>query len=290
MAEKTNKIRLQGHEKFFLRDGWLNKGITIIEDNPKVFLGKDGPDVFGIGSNMVKSLRYWLKAFGIIEEKAGVGAYLTEIGKKIKKYDKYFEDDFTLWVLHSNIAKNVSEATTWYMFFNMCDIEEFTKEEIEFYIGREITKYVMGESYSQNSLKNDVDMLLNMYSKEKGKVDPEEKNVSPMVSLQLIKKSNSGYVKSQPDRRMISEWSVLFELAHLLTGRESISIDDASTGKGSISAIYHLSRVTINEMFDKLDALGYIKVDRTAGLDMIYKVKDISPEDVVEEYYSRRVR
>lgn len=59
MAVKKIKIRLQGHEKFALRDGWLNKVLEIVPENPDAFLRKDAPDIFGIGSNMVKSLRYW---------------------------------------------------------------------------------------------------------------------------------------------------------------------------------------------------------------------------------------
>ena len=31
------KIRLQGHEKFPLREGWLNKGIKAVKNNPMVF-------------------------------------------------------------------------------------------------------------------------------------------------------------------------------------------------------------------------------------------------------------
>ena len=31
MANEKVKIRLQGHEKFVLREGWLNKGIVRIE-------------------------------------------------------------------------------------------------------------------------------------------------------------------------------------------------------------------------------------------------------------------
>ena len=54
MVNDKVKIRLQGHEKFVLREGWLNKGIMQVKNNPTVFLGKEGPDVFGIGNNMVK--------------------------------------------------------------------------------------------------------------------------------------------------------------------------------------------------------------------------------------------
>ena len=41
-----NSIRLQGHEKFALREGWLTKGLNEVE-NPKfdnVFLEKDASD------------------------------------------------------------------------------------------------------------------------------------------------------------------------------------------------------------------------------------------------------
>lgn len=42
------KIRLQGHEKFALRDGWITKGLMNVSKNAAVFQGKDAPDIFGI--------------------------------------------------------------------------------------------------------------------------------------------------------------------------------------------------------------------------------------------------
>lgn len=128
MATNTKiKIRLQGHEKFALRDGWLTKGLSIIDKRPDAFLGSEGPDLFGIGNNMVKSLRYWMKAFKLIEENPGAGAKLSELGKIILQNDVYLEKNFTLWILHSQIAKNIAEATTWYMFFNKCNVIDMEK-------------------------------------------------------------------------------------------------------------------------------------------------------------------
>ena len=42
-----------------------------------------------------------------------------------------------------------------------------------------------------------------------------------------------------------------------------------------------------NEYFDKLDAAGYIHVNRTAGLEMINLVEKIKASDVLEEYYKK---
>ena len=55
-------IKLKGHETFALREGWLNKGLAKVDANPKVFSENYGADALGVGSNMAKAIRYWLKA------------------------------------------------------------------------------------------------------------------------------------------------------------------------------------------------------------------------------------
>lgn len=285
MASEKIKIRLQGHEKFALREGWLNKGIVQVKNNPTVFWGKESPDVFGIGNNMVKSLRYWLKAFGLIVEKGAAGAFLSECGEIIRKYDAYFEDVFTLWVLHSNIVHNAEDATAWYLFFNYCDIEDMEKEQIVRIMIRELNKYTNNMEYPEKSLRSDVDVILKMYGKSKEINDPEDKNVSPFAQLDLIKSIEGNFTKAQPDRRKVTEWNILYELARSLSAKEFISIDEITNGAGSICAIYQISSVAVNEYLDKLETMGYIRVDRTAGLDIVYRVSNMNLGSVMKEYY-----
>ena len=288
MATNTKiKIRLQGHEKFALRDGWLTKGLSIIDKRPDAFLGSEGPDLFGIGNNMVKSLRYWMKAFKLIEENPGAGAKLSELGKIILQNDVYLEKNFTLWILHSQIAKNIAEATTWYMFFNKCNVIDMEKDEIEKILYREISQYVMGQPFSENSLKNDVDVLLNMYSKNKVNSDPEDKSQSPFVNLGLVKNTENLYSQTSPKRRDIDEWVVLYELAEMMRDKNEISIERVLNGTCGISHIYQVKPVLANELLDRLDAAEYIRVDRTAGLDMIYRTKAFTTESVMADYYKR---
>ena len=282
------KIRLQGHEKFPLRDGWLSKGLINVEKNPKVFQGKEGPDIFGIGNNMVKSLRYWLKAFNLIEESPVKGATLTSLGEIVFQYDPYIEDEFTVWILHSQIAKNLYEATTWYMFFNRCDLEDLNKENIEKILLREIKKYTMDQTFSENSVKSDLDVILNMYGKKRGVVDPEDNSVSPFTNLKLLKINEGTYTKVQPDMNSINEWVVLYELATMLGAEDSISIEQFVNDECGLSKIYQLSSVSSNDLLDSLDALGYIRVDRTAGLDMIYKSREFTCEEALLEYYKNQ--
>ena len=183
MATEKIKIKLQGHEKFALREGWINKALQILPENPDAFTRRDATDLFGIGSNMVKSLRYWMRAFGLTNN---AGTELSETGRLITQYDPYLEDSFTLWIMHSYIAKNEEFATTWFMYFNRCDAEELEKSEVVTILSREIKKYVNGGSFSEKSLSNDVDVLLNMYSRNKEKLNPEDKNISPFSHLLII--------------------------------------------------------------------------------------------------------
>ena len=53
-------IRLKGHEKFHLREGWIAKGLYGVSKNAKVFTGNEGTDQLGVGTNMVKSIKYWM--------------------------------------------------------------------------------------------------------------------------------------------------------------------------------------------------------------------------------------
>ncbi len=282
MATKKIKMRLQGHEKFALREGWINKALQVLPNTQDAFSRKDSADLFGIGNNMVKSLRYWMKAFGLTNSTA---TELSPIGKLIAKYDPYLEKPFTLWILHSNIAKNIEEATSWYMYFNFCDADDLEKTEIEQILFREVNKYAAGAPFSIKSLESDIDVLLGMYSREKTQNDPEEKNISPFTQLALIKKMDGRYTKCHPDKRIFSETIVLYELALMSISKEGISIEDAVNGINGLARIYNLTSVMANDYFDRLDAQGFIRVNRTAGLDMIYPAKELDAESIIEDYY-----
>ncbi|MFQ9118010.1 MAG: DUF4007 family protein [Coprococcus sp.] len=277
-------IRLKGHEKFHLREGWIAKGLYGVSANPRVFSGSDGTDQLGVGTNMVKSIKYWMLAMGLIKEGQKNGAELTDLGKMILKYDPFLEDDLSLWLLHSYISKNNFRSTVWYLFFNKCQAEEFTKEELYTVLRKELISYAETDSFPESSLKDDIDVLLNMYSKDTKNDDPEDKNKCPLASLKLIKKEGDVYYRQQPDMRHFRDEIILYELGNIFEEESSIGIDYVAELAANI---YHLSRVAINTILDRLDNAGYITVNRTAGLDEIYPNKKISVKKIIEDYYTR---
>ena len=281
------KVRLQGHEKFALRDGWITKGLNMLsrEEISSVFSSDAAPDKFGIGSNMVKSLRFWMKALGLTEDVKG-GVRLSDLGNIIKENDLYIEDVFTLWILHSNIVKNSEVATSWFVFFNKFDALEYDKENVLSVLKHEISK--VSDDGKEVSLGADIDVLLGMYSKKRELSDPEDKSSSPFAQLGLIKQTESKrYIRTNPDKRIINEYLVLYEIEERFENNDSLSIEVLTEGENSLASIYHMNSIDVNRFLDKIQDSGYIEVNRTAGLDVIYKIKDISKLEILEKYYKK---
>ena len=105
-------MKFRAHDTFFIRKGWLSKGMKYVQQKPDVFVDRaENPmDVLGIGSNMVKALRYWLQAVGLTTEPR-IGRrnqVFTELGNQIFAYDRYIEEIGTLQLLHYKLASNYS--------------------------------------------------------------------------------------------------------------------------------------------------------------------------------------
>ncbi len=152
-------MKFRAHETFFIRKGWLSKGMRCINEKSDVFVSKEeNPmDVFGIGSNMVKSLRYWLQVVGLTEEpKSGKrNQSFTELGKTVFENDRYIEEIGTLYLLQYKLASNIENATAWYFFFNEFSITEFTREDFVEAIQKFVKMNNDGESVAVRSLTDD---------------------------------------------------------------------------------------------------------------------------------------
>ena len=295
--EMVKKPRVKGHGTFVLRDGWINKALSEMakSGNERVFTASDATDIFGIGSNMVTALRYWVQSFGFVDEaKLSKGCFLSEFGELVYKYDRYLEDLFTIWIMHSNLVKNYDRASLFHDFFNDDKIQTVGKEQLTTIFVRKWKEFEIPEK----SIESDVAVLLNTYCRTKVNDDPEDKIVSPLTELGLISFNGEVYSKVQPDLRTLPDGVVLFELSNLfeyeyngkrvIGEKRSISIDRVATGMYSLGNIYNLSKIAVNQFLNRLQNLGFITVDRTAGLDVIYDIGIPKPLDVIKEYYAQR--
>lgn len=299
--EKLTKVKLKGNESFNIREGWLRKGMRCVKDFPTLFSRDDAMEILGVGSKMVKSIRYWLRATGLTEERAPVGRareqILTEkFGKVVDQYDRYFDDVFTLFLLHYNIVKNTDGLSiAWNIFFNNYDGQDFTKDNMIEKCKEELNKrLVEGATFSESLFVDDCASILKMYNATDVAEDPEESLSCPLIELGLIRKSankKGTYVKTPPARELLDKMAVLYVILDNIEERKaSVSIDSLINDANNIGKVFNLDRVLINEYLDQLRVSGYITLNRTAGLDMVYVNTDRTPEGVMCEYYEKRMR
>lgn len=112
-------MKFRAHDTFFIRKGWLSKGMKYVHNRADVFVARDEnpTDILGIGTNMVKALRYWLQAVGITQEPpAGRRVQnFTDLGNQIYEHDRYIEELGTLHLLHYKLASNREDATAYFL-------------------------------------------------------------------------------------------------------------------------------------------------------------------------------
>ena len=288
------KYRLKGHESFILRDGWLTKGIQAVEKDNGVFSKNSGADALGVGTNMAKAIRYWMRTAGVTRDVPQKGVQLTEIGKTIAKYDPYIEDPFTLWILHCKIAGNFEQATAWNVFFNKMDLTSaFTRDDM-FKMEQELILEETGEEeVSERSLRDDCTAILSMYS-EKGDQgdDPEDQRISPFEELGLISRVAKGkYVKTRPIMNKLDPLVILFLIMEELNANGSMQIDYTTDGYNMPGKLLNLNRIIVNDFLDTLQMKKFIIVNRTAGLDIIYpdQSKELTPVDLLTMHYERDI-
>lgn len=279
----SNKVKMKRHESFSIREGWLVKGINAVKADPKIFSSSDATDILGIGTNMVKSLKYWLIATGVVsEDKKGLS--LTELGKLIDKYDPYFDDLFSWWMIHTSMIFNYEDFYILFLFFNKCNMNEFSKEELLEAISNILTNKSI--EFNEKILLDEINMIIKSYSIDEKIDNPENNFICPLSELELIKKIGKDlYEKNRPSYRKLNYLIVYYIIKNSLSNEKSISIEDLMTIENGPAKILNLDKNLLNEYLDEIRNRGLIDINRTAGLNMLYLRKDISLSDIFIEYF-----
>src|SRR5581483_10896623 len=109
------KLSFSGHESFICKQFWLKKvyDFTVLR---KKFTDENSVIDLGVGKNMVASLRYWGRAFSIMDDNDTE----TPLAKFLfgdKGRDPYLEDIGSIWLLHYHLIK-ANKASIYSFVFN----------------------------------------------------------------------------------------------------------------------------------------------------------------------------
>jgi len=138
------------HETFHPRYGWLKKGFDAVVQQPDVFTRPDATVTLGVGKNMVRAIRYWCRAFKLLEEypRSNTGRLLdarpASFGIKLMGadgWDPYLERAGSLWLLHWMLVRPPCLAPSWSIVLNATSLDVFTESDLV----RELRLYCEGE-------------------------------------------------------------------------------------------------------------------------------------------------
>lgn len=289
-------MKFRAHDTFFIRKGWLSKGMERVVGKPDLFVDKEeNPmDILGIGANMVKALRYWLQAVGLTSEPVSGRRIqaLTDFGQRVYAHDRYIEELGTLYLLQYQLAKQKEEATAWYFFFNIFNMSEFTKEEFV----QEMQNYILMSdedgSVALRSLNDDFACIINTYlpryKTNPDKISPENNIDCPFGELGIVdiaNKKRKTLKKSIPAAKTFNPWVVLSVIEDQADGREEIGLNELLTSPCNIGKVFNLDAITMLDILHDIENIGMLKIIRTAGLDVIHLSKRMTFIECVDHYY-----
>lgn len=289
-------MKFRAHDTFFIRKGWLSKGMKCVKAKNDVFVSKvENPmDVLGIGSNMVKALRYWLQTVGLtVEPKSGKRVQsFTGLGNSVYTNDRYIEELGTLLLLQYKLATNLNNATAWYFFFNEFNVSEFGRDDFVEALQKYIKMSNEGSEVAVRSLNDDFNCIINTYlpkhKTSSGKVSPENNIDCPFGELGLVdvlSKTKKTYRKTTPQSSMISPWVAFAVISDQAKGKTEISLNELLNAPCNIGKVFNLDSITMLSVLYEVQKFGLIKISRTAGLDVITILENYSFQDCVKEYY-----
>ncbi len=220
-------MRFGGHQTFFIREGWLHKGLKLlIEDEKreeKLLIHEFSADYLGVGKNMAMAIRHWLVATGLAEhdlnDKGKQNKYLipTELGRIIWKNDPYFAEESTWWIMHINLVHNADYAYTWNWFFNHFNFERFDRSICVELLERKVT-LSKGMAASRNTLDRDTLCMLGSYARSipAQNKDPEESIECPFSELGLLNYfRTTGYYHINKEKKDIDFYTFMYSVSRL---------------------------------------------------------------------------
>ncbi len=255
------------------------------------FSDSDAPEILGVGKNMVNSIRFWLRATGLIEQVNGQYV-LSGLAESIQKNDPYFEDVGTWWTIHYHLVSDPSEATTWYWFFNRFRRREFDEETFLHWL----TNYTLveGTPIAESSLKKDFRCFVNTYLFEK-RMDkhssPEDNLNCPLRELRLLRRLGpKSYRLNFINRDSLDPRIVYYAIARQCMREQNLgrtTINRLLDADSNIGRVFALTYEDVIFYLESLQKMGWLTVVLTAGLDSV-ELHELDPNRALQGYYDSR--
>ena len=288
------KLQFSGHESFICKNLWLKKGY----DFKGNFNDESAVIELGVGKNMVTSIGYWLKAFGVVDADNKFSELAEYLFNNKRGADPYIENIATVWLLHYSLI-TTNKASIYSLFFNEFRKKrtEFTREHLFNFIKR-LLEDESQKNINENTIGADISVFIRNYLKpvyKATKIDIEEDFSSLMIDLDfmtLFESENAEgksieWYRVQSKRQFdLPDEVVLFSILENYPASKFISFNELLNGKNSPGLIFCLTDEglysKIENLTKKYNGLNY---SETAGVRELQMKTDLNKWEVLHGCY-----
>lgn len=297
LFQEDYRPHLTGHETFPLRYGWLKKAFDAIsatesaEENKSVFLDESAIARFGVGKNMVSSIRHWASAAGIIvESRDSPRIRTTKLGRLLfgaRGLDPYMENPATLWLIHWRLAAHPDQKTTWFWAFNYFPAQTFEREQLVDGIQR-ITSLLGWKRVSSTTIRKDVACFIRTYVAQQLSRQTLSDGFleSPLTELGLVKAigTSNGFRFVRGPKMTLGDGVFAYALLDFWSrysgNTSTLSFEAIAHEPGGPGRVFLLDE---NHIADRLAAMedttkGMLRWTETAGLKQVVREPDLAFE------------
>ena len=285
--------QFSGHETFPLRYGWLKKAFDRVaetEDKPgnrAACWDDEAIARFGVGKNMVASMRHWAKVAQVIEEPGANSVKTKELGRLLfgpQGLDPYMEHPATSWLIHWQLAAR-AEKTTWFWAFSHYPAITFNRD---IFVNK-LDRFVESRPWpgvANTTLKNDVACFIRTYVARQlsGKAGHDDALESPLTELGLIKAigKKDGFRFVRGPKTTLGDGIFVYALIDFwsrYSNASTLSFEVIAHAPGGPGRVFLFDE---NDVADRLAALdevtgGALRWSETAGLKQV--VRDIDVDE-----------
>lgn len=283
MLPQKMKYTFSGHESFQCKSLWLKKGYDYVVDG-RSFNDDYAVVALGVGKNMVSSIRFWLKAFGIMDDNSELSVIGRFIFDNEDGIDPYIEDVNTQWLLHYLLV-NTQYATIYNVFFeDFCRTRhEFSKEQFLAYIRRLFNDKSFGNiPYNENTISRDISTLLKNYVRPQVTKNFDD-FYAVLLDLNLIKLNGDQYAINHAGKAKLHPMLFLFAILDQYPADNVIEYQKLL----DVANIFCLSQNELYEIFDWLHSYNSnIYFSNTAGEQLFTINESIDKWSILKEYYN----
>lgn len=298
LYEDGYQPQLSGHETFPLRYGWLKKAFDAVreaerdENSGSVFSSDGAIARFGVGKNMVASIRHWATAAGIIKD-ASRKPKTTLLARRLfarNGLDPYMENPATAWLIHWQLCGN-PHKTTWFWTFSHFPAPFFERDLLVRNLEK-LPNECGWRPVSAATIRKDVACFVRTYVSQPpaGKASREDTLESPLTELGLIRPigKRDGFRFVRGPKPSLGQGVFCYAVTKFwrsyLSDVRTLSFEALAHEPGSPGKVFLLDESDLADRLTDLEEVsnGLYRWSETTGLKQLTRNREFEPDEEIE--------